>query len=47
MWESLSHLDNAKSAVQAEFKRINFNPSEFYQRLGIKMERGLYQKWED
>jgi hypothetical protein len=47
VWENQSHLDNAKSAVQTEFKRINFNPSEFYQRLGIKMERGLYQAWQD
>jgi predicted ester cyclase/heme-degrading monooxygenase HmoA len=39
IWESQVKLDEAKQAVQAEFKRIGFNPVKFYQRLNIKMER--------
>ncbi len=42
VWQSQENLNNAKIAVQAEYKRIDFNPVEFYQRLNIKMERGLY-----
>lgn len=44
VWESQGKLDNAKHAMQAEFKRLNFNPNEFYQRLNIIAERGLYEK---
>ncbi|WP_157813377.1 hypothetical protein [Flavobacterium sp. 5] len=43
-WENQEYLDNAKSMIQAEFKRAHFNPTEFYQRLNIKLERGVYQE---
>lgn len=42
-WENKDKLNEAKTAVQTEFKRIGFNPTEFYQRLNIKMERGQYK----
>lgn len=42
VWESQDKLDEAKQSVQTEFKRISFNPAEFYQRLNIKMEREIY-----
>jgi len=42
VWQTQDHLDKAKSAMQAEFKRIGFDPQEFYKRLNIKMERGIY-----
>jgi hypothetical protein len=42
IWENQDKVNNAKTAVQNEFKRIGFNPNEFYQRLNIKMERGQY-----
>jgi steroid delta-isomerase-like uncharacterized protein len=42
VWQTQGHLDNAKKAMQAEFKRIGFDPQEFYKRLNIKMERGIY-----
>lgn len=44
VWENQDNLDNAKNSMQKEFKRINFNPGEFYHRLNIKAERGLYKK---
>lgn len=43
-WENQNYLDNAKLVVQAEFKKNNFNPVEFYEKLNIKLERGLYNK---
>ncbi len=42
-WENEDAINKAKEAVQAEFKRIGFNPFEFYQRLEIKLERGIYR----
>jgi predicted ester cyclase/heme-degrading monooxygenase HmoA len=44
VWENPDKLNEAKTAVQAEYERIGFNPAEFYQRLNIKMERGQYTK---
>jgi predicted transcriptional regulator len=41
-WQSQEDLNNAKSIVQDEYKRIDFNPTEFTKRLNIKMERGIY-----
>lgn len=46
-WRNQQSINNAKNAVQAEYKRIGFNPVEFYQRLNIKMERGAYSALED
>jgi len=41
-WESQDKLNKAKSSVQEEYKRIGFNPAEYYQQLNIKMEREIY-----
>ena len=41
-WQSQDHLNDAKNAVQTEYKRIEFNQIQFYQRLNIKMDRGQY-----
>jgi hypothetical protein len=41
-WSNPESVANAKNAMMAEYKRIGFDPSAFYQRLNIKMERGLY-----
>lgn len=46
-WENQERLTRARDVVQNEYKRIGFNPVEFYQRLNIKMERGLFQDMED
>jgi predicted ester cyclase len=44
-WKNKDYLNKAKDAVQAEYKRIGFDPAGFYQRLDIKFEyRGLYNK---
>jgi len=44
IWENQERLTEAKNAVQTEYARIGFNPVEFYQRLNINMERGLYHE---
>jgi heme-degrading monooxygenase HmoA len=43
IWESEQALSNAKMAVQAEYQRIGFNPAELLTRLGITMEREIYE----
>ncbi|MBY0434599.1 MAG: hypothetical protein K2U26_10865 [Cyclobacteriaceae bacterium] len=45
-WESKEHLEKAKALVQGEFKRINFNPVDFFQRLNVKMERQVYMPYQ-
>ena len=47
VWQSPDKVNNAKNAVQAEYKRIGFHPAEFYQRLNITMERGLYKFYRE
>ena len=47
VWQSQEDVNNAKKAVQDEYKRIKFNPLEFYERLNIKMERGLYKFYHE
>ena len=47
VWENQDKLNQAKTTVQTEYKRIAFNPVEFYQRLNIKMERGQYSKFKE
>lgn len=42
-WEGQDKLNEAMKSVQTEFKRIGFNPVEFYQRLNITMEREQYE----
>ena len=44
VWENQDKLNNAKYSMQTEFLRTGFNPTEFYQRLNIKAERGLYKR---
>ncbi|MES2650506.1 MAG: ester cyclase [Bacteroidota bacterium] len=42
VWENQDKLNEAKTVIQTEYRRIKFNPIEFYDRLNIKMERGEY-----
>ena len=44
VWESLDAIHKAKEAVQEEYKRIGFNPADFYEKFNIRMERGIYQE---
>jgi steroid delta-isomerase-like uncharacterized protein len=47
VWQDQDHLEQAKEAIQAEFRRTAFNPQEFYKRLNIKLERETYVPAED
>jgi hypothetical protein len=46
LWKNQSFVDEAKVAMQEEFKRIKFIPTEFYNRLNIKVERGQFKSVE-
>lgn len=46
IWESEEVLNSAKEAVQAEYKRIGFNPAEMMERLHIIMKRDIYFELE-
>lgn len=47
VWENSDKVNQAKQAVQSEFKRIGFNPVEFYQRLNIRLEREEYRNLKE
>jgi heme-degrading monooxygenase HmoA len=44
VWDSREALENAKKAVQVEYKKIGFNPAEMLARLNITMDRGTYKE---
>jgi predicted ester cyclase len=44
VWKSQHDLDEARKLVQAAYQKINFNPAQFTQQLGITMERELYHR---
>ena len=43
VWESENVLKNAKDAVQTEYRRVGFNPTEMFARLNIMVDRGTYK----
>jgi predicted ester cyclase len=43
-WESKKALEDAKIIVGEEYKRQGFNPAEMMERLGVTMEREVYQE---
>lgn len=44
VWENPDVLEKARELVQAEYKRIGFNPAELFARLNIMLDRGTYQE---
>jgi len=44
VWENIDFVSKAKEAVQAEYKRIGFNLSEFLQQSNITLERGVFHE---
>jgi heme-degrading monooxygenase HmoA len=44
VWQNEDALTNAKEAVQAEYKKENFNMPEMLKRLNITIDRGIYKK---
>lgn len=43
-WKDEAALKNAKELVQAEYKKIGFDPVKMTARLNIKMDRGIYNE---
>jgi predicted ester cyclase len=42
LWQSQEALNNAKEAVQAEYKKTGFDAPALFKRLNITMDRGVY-----
>lgn len=42
LWQSQEVLNNAKEAVQAEYKKEGFDPAEMFKKLNITVDRGIY-----
>src|SRR6187431_2206721 len=47
VWQNEEAIKKAKEAVQAEYKRTNFNMPEMLKRLDITIDRGVYKRVED
>jgi steroid delta-isomerase-like uncharacterized protein len=45
-WANMQAVGKAKEAVQAEYKRVGFDPMAMMKRLNITMDRGLYSIWD-
>jgi steroid delta-isomerase-like uncharacterized protein len=43
VWKDQASIDQAKKAVQESYQKEGFNMPAFISRLGITMERGLYE----
>jgi len=43
-WDSPAAIENAKAAVMAMHKEMNFNPQEMFARLGIKADLANYRQ---
>ena len=41
-WQNEELATRARQSMQAEYKRINFNQTEYYERLQIKASREIY-----
>ena len=44
VWASQAAMEDARKSIAAEFARIAFNPPEIMQRLGVRIERGIYHR---
>ena len=44
VWASQAAMDAARKSISEEFAKIGFNPPEIMQRLGVQIERGIYQR---
>src|SRR5207302_2545297 len=44
LWENEDAIKKAKEAVQAEYKKQNFNLQEMLTRLNITIDRNIYKK---
>jgi len=47
VWQNEEAIKKAKEAVQAEYKRLDFNMPEMLKRLNITIDRGIYKRAEN
>lgn len=46
VWKNEQSLNDAKKSVEEEYTKIGFNPKEFNEKLGIKMQREIFLNLE-
>jgi len=44
VWASEAAMNEAKRSIPEEFAKVGFNPLEIMKRLGVQIERGVYQR---
>jgi heme-degrading monooxygenase HmoA len=44
VWASQAAMEDAKTAIPAEFAKVGFSPPEVMKRLGVQIMRGLYER---
>lgn len=44
VWASQAVMEAARKSIAEEFAQIGFNPPEIMKRLGVQIERGVYQR---
>lgn len=47
LWENAEAVSKAKAAVQTEYQKQGFDPTEMFKRLKIVMDRGIYTQIVD
>jgi heme-degrading monooxygenase HmoA len=44
VWASEAAYEAAKATAQEEYRRLGFNPQEVMNRLGVQIERGVFDR---
>lgn len=44
VWANRAAMEEAKQSIAAEFAKVGFNPPDIMKRLGVQIERGVYQR---
>jgi heme-degrading monooxygenase HmoA len=44
VWVSRAAMEEARKSVAAEFAKVGFSPPEVIEKLGVQIERGVYQR---
>ena len=44
VWASQAAMEEARKAIPVEFAKVAFSPAQVMQRLGVQIERGVYQR---
>lgn len=44
VWANQAAMEEARKAIPVEFAKIGFSPPEIMKKLGVQIERGVYQR---